>query len=81
MKPKQTIKSIQITTDNEPEFSDSKGVYARFGISRSLLYELANDGLIKSVSLRRLGTARGKRLWNIDSIRNYLHEQMKDQNQ
>jgi hypothetical protein len=60
----------------DPEFLDAGGVQARFSIRRSLLYELHNGGHIKSVSLRRRGQSRGKRLFSVDSIRQFLREQM-----
>jgi len=60
----------------DPELLDARGVEARFSIRRSLLYELHNGGHIKSVSLRRRGQSRGKRLFCVDSIRQFLHEQM-----
>lgn len=60
---------------NDAEFCDSLGAFARFGLRRSLLYELHADGAIKGVSLRRRGAMRGKRLWSIDSIRSYLASQ------
>ena len=60
----------------DPEFLDAKGVEARFSIRRSLLYELHNGGWIKSVSLRRKGQVRGKRLFSVDSVRAFLREQM-----
>jgi hypothetical protein len=63
---------------SDAEFCDSLGAFARFGVRRSLLYELHHLGLIKGVSLRRRGTARGKRLWSIDSIRAYLASQMEN---
>jgi hypothetical protein len=71
-----TTAPVQASPAFEAEFCDSPGAFARFGLRRSLLYELHSLGLIKGVSLRRRGTARGKRLWSIDSIRSYLHEQM-----
>ena len=55
----------------DPEFLDAVGVRARFSIKRSLLYELDNDGLVESVSLRRRGRTRGKRLFSVDSIRHF----------
>jgi hypothetical protein len=61
------------------EFCDSGGAFLRFGLRRSLLYDLYKLGLIKGVSLRRRGTARGKRLWSIDSIRKYLASQMENE--
>ena len=60
----------------DPEFLDARGVQARFSIRRSLLYELHNGGHIKSVSLRRRGQSRGKRLFSVDSIRQFLRKQM-----
>jgi hypothetical protein len=60
----------------DPEFLDAVGVKQRFSIKRSLLYELHHGGHIKSVSLRRRGQSRGKRLFSVDSIRAFLREQM-----
>jgi hypothetical protein len=62
----------------EPEFLDARGVEARFSIRRSLLYELHNSGDIQSVSLRRRGRSRGKRLFSVDSIRAFLRKQMEN---
>jgi hypothetical protein len=62
----------------DPEFLDAKGVEGRYSIRRSLLYELHNGGHIKSVSLRRRGQARGKRLFCVDSIRAFLRRQMEN---
>jgi hypothetical protein len=56
----------------DPEFLDARGVEARFSIRRSLLYELLNGGLVRSVSLRRRGQVRGKRLFSVASIRALL---------
>ena len=64
----------------DPEFLDAVGVGARFSIKRSLLYELDNDGLVESVSLRRRGRTRGKRLFNVESIRRFLREQCTKKN-
>ena len=55
-----------------PEFVDSHGLYARFGIKRTLAYNLLGTGEIKGVSLRRRGQTRGKRLFVVDSVRAYL---------
>jgi len=60
----------------DPEFLDALGVQARFGIKRSLLYELLNEGVVLSASLRRRGQSRGKRLFSVDSIRQFLRTQM-----
>jgi hypothetical protein len=71
-----TTAPVQASPANDAEFCDSPGAFQRFGLRRSLLYDLYAQGLIKGVSLRRRGAARGKRLWSIDSIRSYLASQM-----
>ena len=71
-----TTAPVQASPANDAEFCDSTGAFLRFGLRRSLLYELYTRGLIAGVSLRRRGAARGKRLWSIDSIRCYLASQM-----
>ena len=63
----------------DPEFCDVRGLDRLFGIKRSLGYTLLAEGLIESVSLRRRGQIRGKRLFNVDSVRAYLREQMANQ--
>jgi hypothetical protein len=60
----------------EPEFVDLDGLRQGFGIKRSLAYQLLADGLIKGVSLRRRNRIRGKRLFQVDSVRAYLRSQM-----
>jgi hypothetical protein len=61
------------------EFCGFRGLDRLFGIKRSLGYQLAAEGLIKSVSLRRRGQLRGKRLFDVASVRAYLREQMANQ--
>jgi len=72
----ETTAPVTASPANDAEFCDSGGAFVRFGLRRSLLYDLHALGLIKGVSLRRRGAARGKRLWSIDSIRLYLASQM-----
>ena len=55
-----------------PEFVDSKGLRTLFGISRSHGYFLADSGAVKTVCLRKPGALRGKRLWECQSVREYL---------
>jgi hypothetical protein len=55
-----------------PEFVDHRGAKQLFGLSRSHLYKLADDGCIKTVSLRKPGTTKGRRLFVVDSIRRFL---------
>jgi len=56
------------------EFCDGKQLRALFGISRSLGYLLAAEGKIRSVSIRRPGAVRGKRLFDCTSIRSFLNK-------
>lgn len=63
-------KEIQPAT---AEFMNHQSVTAHFGLTRPLAYQLAADGLIKSVSVRKTGKLRGKRLFVADSIRAYLN--------
>lgn len=76
----QTTHSVHATpayvAGQDPEFLDSAGLQARFGIRRSLAYSLLADGVIQSVSLRRRNRTRGKRLFSVASVRQYLNQQM-----
>ena len=75
--PDLTTAPVQASpANNDAEFCDSPGAFARFGLKRSLLYELHAEGLIDGCALRRKGKQRGKRLWSIQSIRAYLASQM-----
>ena len=56
----------------DPEFVDLVGLRERYGIKRGLAYRLAGEGLIKAVSLRRRGTTRGKKLFEVQSVREFL---------
>ena len=60
----------------DPEFCDVRGLDRLFGIKRSLGYTLLAEGLIESVSLRRRGQIRGKRLFNVASVRGFLREEI-----
>ncbi len=66
----------QASATQDPEFLDAVGLEARFGIKRSLAYVLLGDGEIKGVSLRRHGQLRGKRLFDVSSVRAFLNSKM-----
>jgi hypothetical protein len=75
----QTIAPVtvaQASAAQDPEFLDAAGLQTRFGIKRSLAYTLLGDGAIKGVSLRRRGQIRGKRLFDVASVRAFLRSQM-----
>jgi len=63
-------------TAQAPEFVDSKGLECLFGIRRSRAYALLAEGSIRGVSLRRRGQLRGKRLFDVDSVRKFLRSRM-----
>jgi len=72
----KTIAPLGGASHLNPEFVDCKGLEAGWGIKRSLAYQLLNDGKIKGVSLRRRGQSRGKRLFSVDSVREFFRKQM-----
>ena len=49
------------------------------GLARAKLYELASRGLIKSVSLAERGQNRGTRLFNLQSILDYIDTKQVEQ--
>lgn len=72
-----TTAPVQVSPANDAaEFVDAIGLQARFGIKRSLAYCLLADNAIRGVSLRRRNQTRGKRLFSVDSVRQYLNRQM-----
>jgi hypothetical protein len=58
------------------EWTDFHGILELFGIRRSLAYHLAKEGLIISRSLKHGGEKRGKRLFNVPSVRRYLNSEV-----
>jgi hypothetical protein len=59
-----------------PEFVNSTVARKLFSICKTHLYDLLAEGKIRSVCLRRRGAVRGKRLWDVSSIRDYLTSNM-----
>lgn len=55
-----------------PEFADHKTARILFGLSRSYLYQLADRKAIFSVSLRKPGAIKGRRLFDCASIRRFI---------
>jgi hypothetical protein len=55
-----------------PEFTDAKGMTTLFSISRTQAYELAKQGKIRTVCLRKKGAEKGKRLFDCQSVRKFL---------
>lgn len=61
-----------------PEFVNTTNARKLFSIGKSHLYNLHSQGMIRSVVLRKRGAARGKRLWDVSSIRALLHANMEN---
>jgi hypothetical protein len=57
----------------EPEFIQIPDAVRFSGIGRTSLYKEISAGRIKSISLRKPGTARGRRLVHLASLRAYLN--------
>lgn len=73
-----TVAPVQASPAYDAEFCDSPGAKARFGLGRTYLYSLLEQGLIRGVSLRKRGQTKGKRLWNVESIRRFLNSRMEE---
>jgi hypothetical protein len=67
-----TTQPVAATWGVDPEFIDLPGLEARFAIRRSNAYALISQGLIRSVVLRRKGCKKGRRLVNVQSVRQFL---------
>ena len=63
-------------TGATPEFGRVADVTRQFGIKRGTAYNLLGDGKIKGVLLRVRGKKSGVRLFDLDSVRGYIHSQM-----
>ncbi|MGA2556667.1 MAG: hypothetical protein ABSG04_10395 [Verrucomicrobiota bacterium] len=59
-----------------PEFGRTADAQWQYGLKRGTLYNLHLDGKIKGVLLRVRGAKSGVRLWDMQSIRDYIRGQM-----
>jgi hypothetical protein len=60
--------SQRLPIPDRPEWTDPKGIHRMFGIGKSTLYRLIEEGKVKSTSLRERGKLRGKRLVSTCSV-------------
>ena len=69
-----TADFVVSTAQTQPEWIrlPTKGHCPFFGLSRGHYYQLINDGKIKSVSIRKPGSATGVRLVNFDSVKTFI---------
>ena len=74
MNTRLTIAPVAVSCGADAEFCDLAGLRARFAIRRGLAYLLLRDKKIRGVTLRRKGRSRGKRLIEIQSVREYLNK-------
>ena len=65
---------------DRPEWGDCRAIHSRFGIGKSTLYRLEAEGKIRACSLRERGKKRGKKLWSMDSVAQFI-ERMANANQ
>ncbi|HPA16129.1 MAG TPA: hypothetical protein PLU30_00180 [Verrucomicrobiae bacterium] len=63
--------------DIGPEFVDHQGLTRMFAIRRSHAYLLVAQGAIRSVCIRKPGAVKGRRLFHVQSVRDFLARQMK----
>ena len=56
----------------EPEWTDHHGATLMFHLSRPYLYRLAGEGHIRTALLRQPGKLKGRRLFDVASIRAFL---------
>jgi hypothetical protein len=66
---------------SKPEFADHRTARALFGLSRSYLYKLADERKIRSVSIRKPGALKGRRLFDCESIRRFLADSIANESQ
>lgn len=66
----ETLELLREKRNGLPEWvrANKAGPEHYTGLSRSYLYQLAQEGMIRSVSIRRPGQIRGVRLFNLPSI-------------
>jgi hypothetical protein len=59
-----------------PEFLDVNQVRQYFGLKQSFLYRLLAENKIRAVLIRRRSKTRGRRLFDVASIRAFLNAQV-----
>jgi hypothetical protein len=63
-------------TGATPEFGRAADLQKHFGIRRGTAYNLLADGKIRGVLLRIKGKKSGCRLFDMDSVRQFIRSQM-----
>ena len=65
--------AVPVSGSLSPEFVGYQEARIMFALSRTHLYNLGKEGLVRTVSLRGRGNTRGRRLYSVDSIRAFLN--------
>jgi hypothetical protein len=73
-----TTQPVAASWGVDPEFIEVPRMKPLFGIGRSLTYALIERGDIKSKVLRRKGCIKGKRLIDVQSVREFIAKQPED---
>lgn len=63
-----------IAQPKDAEWIDARRGFALFTLGRTTLTRLAKEGKIRACSLAEEGMARGKKLYDAASIREYLNQ-------
>jgi len=71
-----TKKPTSVVVSPQSEWTDFHGLQCMFGIRRSYAYHLVDEGVIKSVALKEPGEKRGKRLFHVGSVREYIESKL-----
>jgi hypothetical protein len=71
-----TTQPVAATWGADPEWVDLPGLKSRFSIGRSAAYTLIENGDIRSICLRRRGCVKGRRLVEVQSVRELFARQL-----
>ncbi|MBI4026167.1 MAG: hypothetical protein HY360_14365 [Verrucomicrobia bacterium] len=75
----QTTAPIEPGAVGSPEFIRIGDARRLFGLGRTYCYGLLAEGKIRGVSLRKRGAKTGVRHLSVDSIRDFLRQEMESQ--
>jgi hypothetical protein len=64
-----------LNNKQEAEWAREKDLISRFGLSHTIIYNLRKSGEIKSVSLKLGGNKYGARLFDVNSVREFISRQ------
>jgi hypothetical protein len=73
---KRSRSPAAVSVGPETEYTDYHGILKLFGLQRTTAYHLFKSGQIKSISLKHGDEVRGKRLYHVPSIRQFLNSRL-----